>query len=81
MTRLERARTDRELAQNVLDLARARDDEKSAQWELERLLRRLYGQDAEQRSQAIIQINLAHNSLTDKAQVIDITSTENSTQG
>ena len=45
LARLERAQGEMETAPDVLSLARARERVKSAQWELERLLRRLYGQD------------------------------------
>jgi hypothetical protein len=39
--------TELEEAPDALSLARAREKVRSAQWELERLLRRLYGQDRE----------------------------------
>ena len=45
LARLERAQGDLEVAPDALSLARAREQVRSAQWELERLLRRLYGQE------------------------------------
>lgn len=45
LARLERAQTGLEVAQDALSLARAREQVRSAQWELERLLKRLYGQE------------------------------------
>ena len=43
MARLERSQTGMDLAANPLELARAREQIKAAQWELERLLSRIYG--------------------------------------
>lgn len=45
LARLERAQGDLEVAPDALSLARARELVRSAQWELERLLKRLYGQE------------------------------------
>jgi hypothetical protein len=45
LARLERAQNGLEVARDALSLARARELVRSAQWELERLLKRLYGQD------------------------------------
>lgn len=45
LARYERSMTDVQEAPDALSLARAREVLRSAQWELERLLRRLYGQD------------------------------------
>lgn len=45
LARLERAQGDLEVAADALSLARARELVRSAQWELEKLLRRLYGQE------------------------------------
>lgn len=45
LARYERSITDVEEAPDALSLARAREKLRSAQWELERLLKRLYGQD------------------------------------
>lgn len=59
MARLERAQHELKTAPDALSLARAREEVRAAQWELERLLRRLYGQDAPQQAQAVqININL-----------------------
>lgn len=59
VTELEQAQDERESAPDMLTLVRARDREKSAQWKLERLMRRLFGQDAPAQSQAVqININL-----------------------
>ena len=44
-------------ADNPLDLARAREKLKSAQWDLERVCRRIYGQDAPP-NMAAVQINI-----------------------
>lgn len=45
LARLERAQGELEVAGDPLSLARAREQVRSAQWELERLLKRLYGQE------------------------------------
>ena len=81
ITRLEKSRTARDDASDMLNLVRARDDEKSAQWELERLLRRLYGQDQPANVSQVVVISVAdlrasqqtHDNHTHDAQVIDIT--------
>lgn len=50
-----------ETASNPLDLARAREMLRSAQWDLERVCRRIYGQDAPTASAAVqVNINLRH---------------------
>jgi len=54
---LEEARDEMELAQDALSLARARERVRSAQWELERTCRRIYGQDVPQ-SVAAVQVNI-----------------------
>jgi len=46
LIRKERAEDLMESANNPLDLARARELLKAAQWDLERVCRRIYGQDA-----------------------------------
>jgi hypothetical protein len=46
-----------ETADNQLDLTRAREKLKSAQWDLERVCRRIYGQDAPP-NLAAVQINI-----------------------
>lgn len=87
LARLEKAQSRMETAPDALSLARAREQVKSAQWELERLLRRLYGQDHVSNESGRVSITLnvggagatiaAHNeenSLSHKAidaQVID----------
>ena len=47
VTAFDNAKTDLASADNALDLARAREQLRTAQWELERLLKRLYGPSAE----------------------------------
>lgn len=58
LARLEKAQGEMETAPDALSLARARERVKAAQWELERLLRRLYGQDAQAEAGAGISITL-----------------------
>ena len=59
-------------ASNPLDLARAREKLRSAQWDLERVCRRIYGQDVPAVAAAVqVNINLRRNQDTDAAQVID----------
>jgi hypothetical protein len=60
LARLEKAQAEMETAPDALSLARARERVRSAQWELERLLRRLYGQDqqAEQGGRVSITLNI-----------------------
>lgn len=61
-----------ETADNPLDLARAREMLRSAQWDLERVCRRIYGQDAPPASAAVaININLRTQSGHTNSQVID----------
>lgn len=57
-SRKESAEELMESADNPLDLARARELLKSAQWDLERVCRRIYGQDAPPAGAAAIQINI-----------------------
>ncbi len=45
-------------AQNALDLARAREQLRAAQWDLERVCRRIYGQDAPPAGANAVQINI-----------------------
>lgn len=49
---------DIEIAPDSLSLARARERQKSAMWQLERLHRRLFGQDQQVSSGAAVQINI-----------------------
>lgn len=58
LARLERRQNEMDRATDMLSLARAKEGVRSAQWELERLLRRLYGQDAPAMATAPIQINI-----------------------
>lgn len=67
LAELENTIDQRNEASDALKLARARDAEKSAQWKLERLCRRLFGQDApESAGRVHISINLG-----DQARVIE----------
>lgn len=59
LARLERAQHDLKTAPDALSLARARELVRSAQWELERLLRRIYGQDAPAQLAQAVQINIS----------------------
>jgi transcriptional regulator with XRE-family HTH domain len=61
-----------ETASNPLDLARAREKLRAAQWDLERVCRRIYGQDAAQTvAQAVqININLRNNGAAHQAEVV-----------
>jgi hypothetical protein len=73
LARMERAINELEVAPDALSLARAREKVRSAQWELERLIRRLYGQDRE------INVNVTVGDLGDRLRrarerVIDATS-------
>lgn len=58
LARKERAEEKCRTAPDVLSLARAREELRSAQWELERLLRRLYGQDQQVQNGAAVSINI-----------------------
>jgi hypothetical protein len=58
MARLEKSQKELETAPDALSLARARERVRSAQWELERLLRRLYGQDQQPAAGNAVQINI-----------------------
>lgn len=56
----ERAKDRLETAQDGLSLARAREQIKTAQWELERVLRRIYGQEApNQLGSGTVHINIS----------------------
>lgn len=64
-------------ADNPLDLARAREMLRSAQWDLERVCRRIYGQDAPSSVANAVQINInlrrgADETAQVEAQVIDV---------
>ena len=57
-------------ADNALDLTRAREQLRSAQWDLERVCRRIYGQDQPPQAVAAVQISIG---ITRKdSQVIDV---------
>ena len=67
LSRLEDATADMEKAQDGLSLARAEKVVRSAQWELERLLKRLYGVDNPQAiANVAIQINIGRKPVADK---------------
>jgi hypothetical protein len=70
LARLERAQNELEVAPDALSLARARERVRSAQWELERLLRRIYGQDqvAEQAGRVSITLNIGGVGATNAVQ-------------
>jgi hypothetical protein len=58
-----------ETAATMLDLTRGREMLRSAQWDLERVCRRIYGQDVAQVAQAVqVNINLRRESATDAVQ-------------
>ena len=72
LIRKEKAEELMESADNPLDLARARELLKAAQWDLERVCRRIYGQDAPAQLSSIV-INVgAIRSAQDDTQVIDV---------
>lgn len=58
LTRKDAAEDRLETAETILEISRARELLKSAQWDLERVCRRVYGQDAPQSSNAV-QINIS----------------------
>lgn len=66
LTRKEQADQIIETAANPLDLARGREMLRSAQWDLERVCRRIYGQDQPPAgaAQVAIQINLRRSDAT-----------------
>jgi hypothetical protein len=69
--RKDEAEEELEVAADSLSLARAREKLRAAQWDLERVCRRIYGQDAPPASAAVsININM-HKADTHSAQVID----------
>jgi hypothetical protein len=70
--RLELAKSLIDTAQTALDLARARESAKTAQWELERTCKRIYGTDAPQLAgQGTININIGIKRDTPVSHVID----------
>lgn len=58
LNRKEAAEEIIETASNPLDLARGREMLKAAQWDLERVCRRIYGQDAPPAGTNAVQINI-----------------------
>jgi hypothetical protein len=73
--RKEEAEDEIDTAQDPLSLARAREKLRAAQWDLERVCRRIYGQDAPPQGGNAVQINInlrredatiaAHNGVSD----------------
>lgn len=53
LARLERAQSSFRDAPDALSLAKAREEVRSAQWELERLCKRLYGQEQQNTNQVV----------------------------
>ena len=77
MKRKEDAEDLLETATNALDLTRARELLRSAQWDLERVCRRIYGQDAPPQGVNAVQINInlkrgADQTAPEVSQVIDV---------
>jgi hypothetical protein len=76
LARLDRAQNQLKTAPDALSLARAREEVRAAQWELERLMRRIYGQDAPQALANAVQINInlrrADQTAPETAQVIEV---------
>lgn len=69
ITRKDKADEMLETANNALDLTRAREMLRSAQWDLERVCRRIYGQDVPNVAQAVqININLRREQATNAVQ-------------
>ena len=64
-----------ETAENALELTRAREQLRAAQWDLERVCRRIYGQDAPPAGTNAVQINinLRGNGATSAVQQPEIT--------
>lgn len=70
LIRKERADDLMERADNALDLTRAREQLRSAQWELERVCRRIYGQDAPP-AHSSLSISLNFGTNQTQGQVVD----------
>lgn len=67
---LDRAENNLECAGDAVAVARAREEARLAQWKLERLCRRIYGEDhSGQSNQVVIQIGISRD--TPHTQVID----------
>jgi predicted transcriptional regulator len=58
LQRKEKAEDLMDRADNALDLTRAREQLRSAQWDLERVCRRIYGQDSVPSGGNAVQINI-----------------------
>jgi hypothetical protein len=73
LKRKEEAEELMEVASDALTLARAREMLRAAQWDLERVYRRIYGQEAPGQGSSMVQINIGirRNSDTVDAQVIE----------
>ncbi len=72
LRRKEEAEDEMDTAQDALTLARARERLKSAQWDLERVCRRIYGQDAPPAQSGLtINLNLGGNGAVQSAKVIE----------
>lgn len=67
LARLERCQDILERAPDALSLARARESVRSAQWELERLLRRLYGDTPV----AAVQVNINLNDIREEIRTLE----------
>ena len=63
LVRLRRAEDEMDAAQDPLTVARTREQVRSAQWQLERLQRRLYGQDAPVQTGSGVTISIDLSSL------------------
>lgn len=68
LARLERAQDKLSIADDALSLARAREEIRSAQWELERLLNRLYAQKQEVVHTGTVTISNALQSISERRQ-------------
>lgn len=83
LTRKDEAEELMDSASNPLDLARAREQLRGAQWDLERVCRRIYGQDAPAAAQAVqININLRREHATNAVQhnVIQVDASDEAAQ-
>jgi hypothetical protein len=78
MKRKEDAEDLLETASNPLDLARARELLRAAQWDLERVCRRIYGQDAPPNAGAGVQINI--NLRRTNGDIVDVSPEDISTK-
>ena len=72
LARLERAQGELRTAPDALSLAKSREEVRSAQWELERLCRRLYGEERQQQTVVAPVLNIVLS--TDAAPLTDLAS-------